>query len=298
MSRRLPALAAAITTAALTSACGSAEPPAKPGVVRVVAAENFWGDIAAQIGGKHVEVTSIISNPNADPHLFESDPRTAAAIATAQLVIENGLGYDGFIAKAEAAVGDHGPRVLSVGRVLGLGSTGDANPHVWYWTARLHDVADAIAGQLSEVDPADHAVFTAGAKRFDASLRPVLATVAAIKHKYAGTAIGYTERVPGYLVAAAGLRLGTPSSFAQAIEDGNDPSPGDVATFDDDITSHTIKVLIYNAQVVDAATERIKQLAIDSHVPVVGMTETMPAHTSFQAWQLKQDRELLGALGG
>ncbi|MGN6473305.1 MAG: metal ABC transporter solute-binding protein, Zn/Mn family [Mycobacteriales bacterium] len=294
MTRRL-ALAVAAATAALAGGCSGGTAAAKPGVVRVVAAENFWGDIASQIGGSHVAVTSIISNPNTDPHAYQSDPRDAGALATAQLVITNGLGYDGFIDKALAAVGGH-RRVLAVQNVLHLSA--DVNPHVWYWTARVPQVADAIAQQLTKLDPADSRTFGKGLTKFLDSLEPLTATIESIKARYAGAKIAYTERVPGYLVRAAGLVLGSPASFAQAIEDGNDPSPGDVATFDRDITDHTVKVLLYNAQVVDAATTRIKQLAISSHIPVVGVTETMPSHTTFQAWQLRQDRELLRALGG
>jgi zinc/manganese transport system substrate-binding protein len=266
--------------------------------VDVVAAENFWGDIAAQIGGSHVDVTSIISDPNTDPHIYESDPQDAAEVSNAQLVIENGLGYDDFIDQILSTGGRSGRRVLSVQKVLGITGS-DPNPHVWYWTARLPQVAAAIAAQLSAIDPAHSAVYAAGARRFDASLRPLLATIADIKAKYAGTKIAYTERVPGYLVDAAGLVLGTPFSFSLAIEDGNDPSPQDTETFDSDITSHVVKVLLYNSQVVDAQTTHIKQLAESAGVPIVGVSETLPPeYSTFQAWQLAQDRALLKALGG
>lgn len=283
-------------TAAGSASCGSAAPPATPGLVRVVAAENVWGDVVKQVGGRHVSVTSLISNPNTDPHLFETDPRTAASLAAAQLVVENGLGYDDFVGKALAAAGGS-RRVLDVAHVLGM--TTAANPHLWYWTARLPAVADAIARELTAIDPRDRSEFETGAARLVASLKPLLATISAIKHRYAGTKIGYTERVPGYLVGAAGLVLGTPPSFAQAIEDGNDPSPQDVATFDTALSTHRVKVLLYNSQVVDAQSAHIKQLAVRVHVPVVGMSEMLPpGFATFQAWQLRQDRELLAALGG
>jgi zinc/manganese transport system substrate-binding protein len=288
----------AVVGVLMVAGCGSGTPAATPGVVRVTAAENFWGDIASQIGGSHVTVTSIISNPNTDPHLYESDPQDSAAIDTAQLVIANGLGYDDFVTKTLAAAGSSSRRVLTVQKVLGVTGS-DANPHLWYWTSRLPTVAAAIAAQLTAIDPADSKTFAAGAKRFDASLKPLLATIAQIRKKYAGTPVGYTERVPGYLLAAAGLTVAIPSSFAQAIEDGNDPSPVDTATFDSDLTGHKIAVLLYNAQVVDAITTRIRQLAVSSHVPVIGVTETLPStDANFQAWQLRQDRELLQALGG
>ncbi|HVX69096.1 MAG TPA: zinc ABC transporter substrate-binding protein [Mycobacteriales bacterium] len=298
MPRRL-ALAIAVGTAALGVGCGGGSVPSKPGVVRVVAAENFWGDIAEQIGGRHVEVTSIISNPNSDPHLFESDPRTAGAIATAQVVIETGIGYDPFMDNAIAAVGYHGQRIVSAASSMGALMPVVANPHLWYWTARIPRVAHAIAKQLSAIDPSDEAYFAGREAHFVRSLAPIRRTIAEIRHKYADAPVGYTERLPGYLLDAAGLKVASPESFAQAIEDGNDPSPGDLLTFERDIRDHTIKVLIYNAQVQDAATERLKQLAVSSGVPVVGMTETMPStDASFQAWQLRQARELLRALGG
>ncbi|HVW79354.1 MAG TPA: zinc ABC transporter substrate-binding protein [Mycobacteriales bacterium] len=298
--------ATAVMAALLVSVvagCGSAGPSGSGGYggtgrIDVVAAENFWGNIAQQIGGRHVQVTSIISDPNTDPHVYQSDPQDAAEISNAQLVIENGLGYDDFIDKILATGGRPGRRVLSVQKVLDITGS-NPNPHVWYWTARLPQVAAAIAAQLSAIDPKDAGDFTAGAKRFDASLRPLVAIIAEIKKKYAGTEISYTERVPGYLVQAAGLVLGTPASFSLAIEDGNDPSPQDTETFDADITGHKVKVLLYNSQVVDAQTTKIKQLATSAGIPIVGVSETLPpSYSDFQAWQLAQDRELLQALGG
>jgi zinc/manganese transport system substrate-binding protein len=293
--------AAVVALAALLSVAGcraSSNESGAGGRVEVVAAENFWGDIAAQIGGSHVTVSSIISDPNTDPHIYQSDPRDAALVSNAQLVIENGLGYDDFIDNVLGTGGRSGRRVLSVAKVLDVGGS-NPNPHLWYWTARLPTVASAIAAQLSSIDPKDSASFRAGARRFDTSLTPLLATIAQIRAKYAGTKIAYTERVPGYLVEAAGLVLGTPTSFSQAIEDGNDPSPADAEAFDADITSHAVKVLLYNAQVVDAQTTQIKQLATSAGIPVVGVTETLPpSYSDFQAWQLAQDRALLRALGG
>jgi zinc/manganese transport system substrate-binding protein len=280
----------------LPAACATDTRGPNSGTVRVVAAENFWGNICAQIGGRYVTVTSIISDPNTDPHTYETNPANAAAISSAQLVIENGLGYDDFVGKILATGGAADRRVLSVQTVLGLHGT-DINPHVWYETASLPRVAAAIANQLSAIDPAHRRTYQANAQRFDASLRPLLAVIHDIEQKYAGTPIAYTERVPGYLVQAAGLRLATPPSFSQALEDGNDPSPQDTAAFDAAITNHKVKVLLYNSQVVDAQTASIKQLARSAGVPIVGVSETMPPGQTFQSWQLAQDKALLGALG-
>lgn len=267
------------------------------GRVGVVAAENFWGNIAAQIGGSHVHVASIITDPNTDPHTYETNAQDAAELSSADLVIKNGLGYDDFIDKILATNTSSDRRVISVGEVLGVHAAG-ANPHVWYDTARLPVVAAKIADQLTAIDPAHKAVYQANARHFDGTLAPLLAVIAEIKQRYAGAPIAYTERVPGYLVQATGLHLATPASFSQALEDGNDPSPQDTAAFESAINHHWVRVLLYNSQVVDAQSDRIKQLAQSAGVPIVGVSETMPTGDTFQGWQLAQDNALLRALGG
>jgi zinc/manganese transport system substrate-binding protein len=288
------------------SACGSSGPSASAAadtrtgskVIDVVAAENFWGNIITQIGGDHVHVTSIISDPNTDPHEYESDAGDAVAITKADLVLENGIGYDDFMTDLLAASPNPARQVLSVQKILNV--TGDdPNPHIWYDTAQLPQVAAAISTELGKLDPADATTFTTNAQTFDTSLQPILAVIGQIKSKYSGTKIAYTERVPGYLTEAAGLVLGVPASFTQAVEDGTDPSPKDTAAFDDAITSKTVKVLLYNGQVTDAQTTQIKNLATGSGVPIVGVTETLPpTDKDFQAWQLRQAQEILQALGG
>jgi zinc/manganese transport system substrate-binding protein len=308
VSRRLRVVSglgvAAVAVVGL-AACSSSGGPSSPGpnaggskVVKVVAGENFWGNIVSQIGGSHVKVTSILSDPNTDPHEYESDVKDAAAIADADFVLENGIGYDDFLAKLLSASPSSGREVLDVAKILNI--TGDnANPHIWYDTAKVPQVASAISAELSKIDPADSSTFAANAQTFDASLQPITAVINAIKAKYAGTKIAYTERVPGYLIQAAGLVLGVPVSFTQAVEDGTDPSPADTASFDNAIKMKTVKVLLYNAQVTDSQTTQIKQLATSSGVPIVGVTETLPpTDKNFQAWQLRQAQELLTALGG
>lgn len=284
----------------LLAGCGtglSHADPARTHLVHVTAAENVWGSIAAQIGGSHVAVTSIITNPSTDPHTFGTTPDTAVAIGTADLVVENGLGYDPFVDRVLAADPQPKRRLLNVAAALGVAHRPDANPHLWYWTARLPEVAHAIAHELSALDPADAAAFRAGELRFDRSLQPLLQTIRQIRRRFAGSPVAYTERLPGYLLAAAGLRVVTPVGFAAALESGTDPSPQDVAAFDRQLTGHGAEVLIYNSQVVAPAAEHAKSLAQRSGVPVLGMSELLPApHVSFQQWQLHQDRALLKAL--
>jgi zinc/manganese transport system substrate-binding protein len=264
----------------------------------VVASTNVWGDITKQIGGDHVNVTSILIDPKADPHQYESDAKTAAAVSKGQFVVDNGLGYDDFMDKLLSASPNPNRKVVTASDVMQI-SGSDANPHIWYDIAKIPDVASAIATQLGGLDPADAATFTANAKTFDDGLGPINTAITNIKTKYPGAPVGYTERVPGYLVEAAGLKLATPPSFAQSIEDGNDPSVADNAAMDAALTNKAIKVLLYNGQVSSPATDAVKQLAQKSGVPVVGVTETLPpTDASFQAWQLRQINEITTALGG
>jgi zinc/manganese transport system substrate-binding protein len=278
--------------------CGYAQAPVTPGVVKVVAGENFWGNIAAQIGGSHVRVTSILGNPAADPHLYESDVASAVAVAEARLVIENGAGYDDFLSQLLGATRNAGRVVVSAQAVLDARGT-DVNPHFWYDIPRVPRVAAAIEAALARLEPADATLFAANLRAFDASLGPVEAVIARIRRRYPGAPVAYTERVPGYLLAAAGLTVVTPPGFAAAVEDGNDPSPADAAAMEQLMTGRKARVLLYNAQATSAVTQQVRALARQAGVPVVPVTETMPpAYRSYQAWQLAQATALLDALGG
>src|ERR1700736_1209256 len=281
-----------------TTPSGATSSTAGAAPVNVVASTNVWGDIAKQVGGGHVNVTSIMSDPNADPHQFEADAKTGAALSKAQFVIENALGYDDFMDKLLTASPNPSRVVLNAADVMQI-SGPDANPHIWYDIAKIPDAATGIADQLGKMDSADAATFTANAKTFTDSLAPINTAIANIKAKYPGAPVGYTERVPGYLVEGAGLTLATPASFAQSIEDGNDPSPADNAAMDATLTDKKIKVLLYNGQVTSPATDTVQQLAQKSGVPVVGGTEPLPpTDKDFQDWQLRQINEITTALGG
>jgi zinc/manganese transport system substrate-binding protein len=287
-----------IAAAAAVAGCdgSNGQPPSIPGMVLVVAGENFWGNMAAQIGGQHVRVTSILTSPTADPHLYESDVANAVAVAEAGLVIENGAGYDDFLPQLLAATSHPGRVVISAQDVLG--ATGpDVNPHFWYDIPRVPLVARAIEGALARLDPRDSGAFAAGLTAFDASLRPVETVIGQIRRRHPGAPVAYTERVPGYVLAAAGLRVLTPRGFASAVEDGTDPSPDDTATMDGLFTGHEVRVLLYNAQVVSPVTQHVEALAHQAGIPVVGVTETMPPSAgSYQAWQLVQAEAILRAL--
>jgi zinc/manganese transport system substrate-binding protein len=301
MSARPALAAAALTAAALglavgTGACAdAATETAAPAVVHVVAAENFWGNITSQLGGRDVTVTSLITNPNADPHLFETDAADAATLAQAQVVIENGAGYDTWMSSLLSADGGS-PRVVNAANVLHVTGS-DPNPHLWYDIPRVPTVAAAIAGALEKAAPQDAATFKANLSTFDASLVPLDATLASIRAKFHNVPVAYTERVPGYALAVAGLDVVTPSGFAQAVEDGTDPSPADTLAMQRLLDDRDINVLLYNVQTVTPVTTQIRSLARQHHVPVVGVSETMPGDAAtYQQWQQSQLTALLHAL--
>ena len=293
-------VAVVLAAASVLLAAGAAEPstagaaPTAP--VRVVAAENVWGTIAAQIGGRAVVVTSLLTNPNADPHLFQIDARDAATLTRARVVIENGAGYDDWMRALLAADGGH-PAVVDAASVLGL-SGHDPNPHLWYDIPRVPRVAAAIAAALAGADPGHAATFRRNLRAFDASLVPLDTTLAAIGSHHAGAPVAYTERVPGYLLADAGLVVRTPVGFAMSVEDGNDPGPADTLAMRRLLTTHRVDVLLYNTQTVTPVTAQMRALARQHGIPVVGVSETMPARAGgYQRWQRAQLDALVRALG-
>lgn len=260
----------------------------------ITASADFWGDIATQIGGDRVQVTSILDDPEADPHLYESGAKDASVITSADIVIANGLGYDDFMDKVVAASPTTNRTYIKVADVLGMAA--DANPHIWYDLPRTAQVATAFADALAQKDPAGSATYKANLARFTASLQPLLDTLAAIKTAHDGAAIAYTERVPEYLVAAAGLRVVSPASFAAAIEEGNEPSPADQTAMRDLITGKKIRALLYNPQAESEVTQEIQDAAGANAIPEVAITETAPAGKNFQAWQQAQLDALRAAL--
>jgi zinc/manganese transport system substrate-binding protein len=284
-----------VVTLGVVLAQSRSSSPSSHGRVSVVAAENFYGNIVSQIGGPHVSVTSILSDPNADPHLFEPGSRNGLAVSQAALVIQNGVGYDSFMQKLEDADPSSHRIVVTIGDVLGV-SAADANPHLWYDVPKLGRVATAIASGLGRADPAHRSAYRAGLVRFQSRLAPLRREVTALRARYGGTPVAYTEPVPGYLLAAAGLRSLTPPAFARAIEDGSDPSPEAVAQMTALFTHHRVRVLLYNNQTVSPITTRIRTAAQAAGIPVVGVSETMPPGLTFPAWQLGQAQALERAL--
>jgi zinc/manganese transport system substrate-binding protein len=289
------ALAAVLAAGVVALAATGTSGRPSGGPVPVVAAENAYGSIAAQIGGRHVAVTSILRDPAADPHLFTADTQTGLDVARAALVIENGAGYDTFMGKLEDAAPSGGRVVVTVADVLGVHGT-DANPHLWYDVPRLGRVAAAIAAGLERADPRHRADYRAGLGRFERRLAPLEREVASIRARDGGAPVAYTEPVAGYLLAAAGLRSLTPPAFSRAIEDGSEPTAAAVADMTGLLTGHRVRALLVNTQAVSPITSRIRSAAAAAGIPVVGVTETLPAGETFQAWQLRQARSLARAL--
>jgi zinc/manganese transport system substrate-binding protein len=278
----------------LLAGCGSSS--RSGGGLDVVAAENVYGSIASQIGGPRVSVTSILTSPDADPHLFEPDNANALAVSTAKVVLQNGLGYDAFMTKLENASPSKSRIVLTMADVLGVHG-GDANPHLWYDEPRFGRMGSAVADALTKADPPHARAYAAGLRRFDRSLAPLRREVASIRTRFRGAPVAYTEPVPGYLVTAAGLRNLAPGSFTRAIEDGTEPSPAAVAAVDELIAKRRIRALLYNSQAVSPITSQLRDAAKAAGIPVVAVTETLPTGLGFQQWQLDQARRLAAALG-
>lgn len=267
----------------------------EPSAVTVTGAENFYADLLHQIGGSHLKVYSFISNPAADPHLYESSPTDARAVADSRLVIENGLGYDGFMDKLLRASPDPNRVVINVQRLIG--AQDGANVHVWYDPTVMPRVAQAVAAALVELDPAHAPAYTSNLATFLSSLKPLHDEVAALKQRYAGTPVAFTEPVFGYMADAIGLSVKSPREFMKAVEEGNDPPSAAMAAEQDLITKHEVKVLLYNNQTVTKLTTRIKDLATRNGMPIVGVSETAPPGKTFQDWQLSQLRDLERAFG-
>ncbi|MFJ8389870.1 metal ABC transporter solute-binding protein, Zn/Mn family [Streptomyces sp. NPDC094438] len=295
----LAALSACSTSSGTSGTKGAASPADGKGgsaPLHVVAAENFWGSVAQQLGGDHAQVKSIISNPDADPHAYEPTAVDGRTVATAQYTIVNGIGYDAWADKLLSANPGSGRTDLKVGDLVGLKPGG--NPHRWYSPADVHKVIGKITEDYKKLDPADAAYFDGRRKTFEAqTLAPYDKLVADIKARYAGTPVGASESIVTPLADGLGLKMLTPESFLDAISEGTDPTAKDKSAIDAQIKNKQIKVYVYNSQNstpdVAAQVKAVKAAGI----PVATVTETLtPAGASFQDWQVRQLQDIEKAL--
>jgi zinc/manganese transport system substrate-binding protein len=279
----LAALLLILTGCGIDKASGSVG-----GKVQVVAAENFWGNIAAQIGGDKLHVTSIIVNPDTDPHDYEATPADARTIASANYVIFNGVGYDPWVRQLLNANPVSGRSELEIGSFLGKES-GD-NPHFWYNPDDVTRVANQIASDLQHIDVADAAYFDQQKQQFlTTGLESYQQLIATIKQTYQGTPVGATESIFEYLAPALGLNLISPPGFMKAISEGTEPTAEDKATFDQLVTQKRVKIFVYNKQNATPDTDALKAKAQQAGIPIVAITETLaPSTASFQQWQSAQ----------
>jgi zinc/manganese transport system substrate-binding protein len=253
--------------------------------VKIVAAENFYGDVARQIGGSHVQVTSILNNPDQDPHLFEASPSVGRALSSANIVVYNGADYDPWMDKLLSASKASDRQTVVAGQLAH--KHGGDNPHLWYDPSVMPLVAKQLAASLESRDPSHAADYEKNLQSFLAALEPVKARIEAIKAKYAGTPVTATEPVFGYMAQALGLDMRN-ERFQLSVMNDTEPSASDTAAFESDLKGHKVKLFIYNSQASDGAAKRMLALAKQSGVPVLGVTETAPAGKNFQRWMLDE----------
>lgn len=280
-------LAAFVVAAASLATAGLAAPPAwsQPAhpPVPIVAAENFYGDIAQQIGGPGVKVTSVLSNPDQDPHLFEASPSIARGISAARIVIYNGIDYDSWMEKLLGAARNPDRKTIVVADLIGK-KPGD-NPHIWYDPATMLALAQTLAGTLGSADPARQSGYQQRLAAFQASMQPIQAKIARLRERLSGTPVTATEPVFGYMFDALGMQVRN-QSFQMSVMNETEPSASDIAAFEDDLKTHKVKLLVYNSQASNPTAARLEKLARTAHVPVVGATETEPAGKGYQAWMM------------
>jgi zinc/manganese transport system substrate-binding protein len=287
-------------TGALAAACssGSGTAPAanSSATITAVGAENEYASVIGQVGGKYVHVSAVESNPNTDPHTFEASASVANLISSAGLVVQNGLGYDTYMNKIEAAAPNSGRKVIDVQHLLGLPDS-TPNPHLWYKPTTMPAVAKAVATDLAALQPAHKAYFTARAAAFDRSLQPWYHLIAAFKAQYPGTPVATTEPVGDYLLQAAGTRNLTPFAFQSDVMNGVDPAPQYVSLQNGLFSGHKVKVFLYNQQVTDSLTASFLAAAHKNGIPVVGVYETMPEPGyTYQSWMVAETTALQRAV--
>ncbi|MGS1118433.1 metal ABC transporter solute-binding protein, Zn/Mn family [Castellaniella sp. UC4442_H9] len=288
---RLLVQAARAAVMAIATSAGSLAAAAP---VQIVAAENFYGDIAAQIGGPRVAVHSILNNPQQDPHMFEASPSVARALTHAHLVIYNGAGYDPWMDKILSATPGQERRIIVASQLME--TPPGANPHLWYDPRTMPKVATAITDALSGLDPEGRPTYQGNLAHVLRALDELQHTISALRTRHAGIPVTATEPVCGYLSDALGFTMRN-QALQLAVMNDTEPSPSQIRAFEDDLKTGQVKLLFYNSQEEDSFTKRVKHIAEEHHVPIVGVTETMPDGLTFQSWLRGQLSDIAAKLG-
>ncbi len=290
------AAALAVTGALALGAPSDTAPGNGAGVISAIGAESQYADVIAQVGGRYVRVSALLSNPSTDPHSFEASSAVARQVGGADLIVQNGLGYDAFMNTLEGATPNATRTVIDVQRLLNLPDS-TPNPHLWYEPGTMDRVAAEVAASLARLQPGHAAYFQANAAAVAKSLRPWDTALAAFRAAHPGTPVAATEPVADYLLKAAGTVNLTPWTFQADVMNGTDPSPQDVAVVRALLTSHRVAALVYNVQVTGPLTQSLIALAGQQHIPVVGVYETMPASGfHYQSWMLAETAALQRAV--
>lgn len=249
--------------------------------IKVVAVENVYADIASQIGGNRVEIYSILKNPNADPHEYESTFNDTKKIKDADLIIKNGLGYDSFIDKLLDSSDNKSLNIIDLGEKEKL--TDKDNPHLWYRLSYMKDLANSIRDHLNAQDASGTNYYNDNYNKFLISLNPIINSCNIIKSRYTDTPVIYTERVAEYIIKDCGLK-NIHSDFSKSIEEGTDPSINTINNFKTIIINREVKLLFYNSQTISHITEDIQKLAKDNNIPIIGVSESIPENKDYQIW--------------
>ncbi len=268
-------------------------PRASAAPINIIAAENFYGDIAQQIGGADVAVASVLQNPEQDPHMFEAGAQVARGLTHASIVIYNGIGYDPWMPKLLAATPTSGRKVIVVADLIG--AVNGANPHIWYQPGTMLALARNLEMVLAVEDPVHAQAYRQRLMRFETSLLPLTARVAALRARFAGTPVTATEPVFNYMFQALGMQVRN-QQFQLAVMNGTEPGARDIAAFETDLHQQRVKLLVYNSQATSSLALYMLEMAKTAHIPVVGATETEPPGKDYQGWILDELEEVENAL--
>ncbi|WP_234124104.1 metal ABC transporter solute-binding protein, Zn/Mn family [Clostridium hydrogenum] len=281
----------------ILSGCGTSNSSSVTGgkIIQAVGAENEYADVIKQIGGKYVSVIGIMSNPSADPHSYEANTKDSRAVSNADLIIENGLGYDDFMDKLEASSQNSNRKIINVAKTLGYGDN-TKNPHLWYKPDTMTRVAETITKYFETKFPDKKSYFESNLTKFNASLKPFNNDIKQIQEQYAKAGVAVTEPVSDYMLEAADLDIKTPWAYQAAVMNGTDPSPQNVKIQEDIMKNKKVKVFIYNQQAIDDSTTALLKLAKSNNIPIVGVYETMPPNYSYQKWMQTEADSIIKAL--